>query len=393
MWATFTQTLAAIWRDRGVLLLAVIAPVLYSLFYPLPYLNATVTRVPVALVDLDGSSLSRQIVRFAAASPALDLRWVAADEAQAQAAMQRHEIEGYALLPPDLKRHVLRGDPVVVPVVGNGAYFLLNKVVLAGFAEAVGTVSAGVEMRKLQARGQSPAQAAIQRSPLQLTLVPLYNRAEGYGAYIVPAVAVVIVHQTLLMAVAMWVGTWFEVARQRESFATSCTTWLARLSAFALVGGLSGAYFFGWAFGLFDFGRGGHLGAMCVLLALLGWTVAACGTALGAWLADRERAMQVLLFTSIPMVFLSGFSWPQEALAPPLRVLANLLPTTPAVQGFLRVNQMGADLADVWPQVLHLGALAVLATAWACWQVHHRTGHPMASAATREAEAGTLPGL
>ena len=373
MLATYRETLLAVLRDKGVLLLALIAPVLYSFFYPLPYLNPLVTQVPVALVDLDGSSLTRQLIRSIQASPKLRLTLVTGDEAEVRAALQRRDIEGYAVLPPDLKRHVLRGDAVVVPVLGDGAFFLLNKTVLAGFAEAVGTVSAGVEIRKLQAGGQGAGQAAASLSPINLQLLPLFNPSEGYGSYVVPAVAVVIVHQTLLMAVAMWVGTWFEVARRRERTGV----WLARLAAFASLGCLSGAYFFGFVFWFFDYGRGGDAVALATLLVLLSWTVAALGTALGAMLADRERAIQMLLFSSIPMVFLSGFSWPQEALVPPLRLLAEMLPTTPAVQGFLRVNQMGATFAEVLPQLQQLGVMALLATALALVSVHwRRSGGP-----------------
>ena len=106
---------------------------------------------------------------------------------EAQQALWRGEIEGYALLPQDLKRNVLRGTPAVVSIEGNGAYALLNKAVLYGFSEAVGTVSAGVEIRKLQAGGQSAVQAARSRSPLNTQLVALFNPTEGYGSYVVPA--------------------------------------------------------------------------------------------------------------------------------------------------------------------------------------------------------------
>jgi len=356
----FFATLAALLRDPGVLLLALVAPVLYSFFYPWPYLHQAPTRVPVALVDADHSSLSRQIARYAAASPRLEVVLVTGDEGAARAAMQRGEIEGYAVLPRDLRREVLHGQPVVAPVVGNGAYFLLNKVVLAGFAESLGTVSAGVELRRLRARGASGLQAAANRTPIQLQLVPLYNPTEGYGSYVVPAVAVLIVHQTLLMAIAMWAGTWFE---KRGS--GPLAHWWPRLAAGAALGLASGAWFFQAAFRIFDFGSAAHPAAQVLLLALLAWAAAALGIALGALAADRERAMQLMLFSSIPMVFLSGFSWPAEALASPLRALAALLPTTPAIQGLLRVNQMDATLADVQPQLAHLALLAAGATALA----------------------------
>lgn len=369
MLAIYVETLRTALRDTGVMLLVLIAPLLYSVLYPLPYLNPQVLQVPVAVVDEDGSTLSRQVLRYVQASPKLRLAWVTGDEAQARAALQRREIEGYAVLPRGLKRDVLRGEGVVVPVLGDGAYFLLNKAVLAGFAEAVGTVSAGVEIRRLRVQGQGAGQAADSRSPVNVQLQALYNPDEGYGHYVVPAVAVIIVHQTLLMAVAMWVGTWFEQARRRER----TLVWLARLAALATLGCASGAYFFGIVFWFFGFGGGGDVMALATLLVLLSWTVAAVGTAVGALLADRERALQLLLFSAIPMVFLSGFSWPQQALAAPLQWLAAVLPTTPAVQGFLRVNQMGASFADVLPQLQQLGWMALSATVAALACVGWRT--------------------
>lgn len=343
-------TLLALRADKGVLLLLVIAPLLYGFFYPWPYMNQVVTRVPVAVVDLDHSSLSRQITRFASASPRLDVRWVGADLQAAQQALWAGEIEGFAVLPPELKHHVLRGQLAVVTVEGDGAYALLNKAVLYGFAEAVGTVSAGVEIKKLQAAGQGARQAAASRSPVGTQMLPLFNPTEGYGSYVVPAVALLILQQTLLMGAAMLVGTWVEAGQHRASPAQ----WLGRLAALASVGVLAGLFFMGWEFTLQDFPRGANPWGALVLLAIYMPAVAALGCVLGVWLGDRERSLQVLLLTALPMAFLSGFSWPAEALPWPLQGLRWLVPSTAGIQASLLFNQMGAPVGDV------LGPLSAL---------------------------------
>lgn len=357
------ETLQAVWADKGVLLLLAIAPVLYGFFYPWPYMEQAVTRVPVAVVDMDHSSLSRQITRFATASPRLEVRWVGADLQEAQRALWAGEIEGFAVLPPELKRHVVRGQSAVVTVEGDGAYALLNKAVLYGFAEAVGTVSAGVEIRKLQAAGQSARQAAASRSPVGTTLVPLFNPTEGYGSYVVPAVALLILQQTLLMGAAMLVGTWVEAGRHRAG----PTQWLGRIAAFAAVGVLAGLFYFGWEFSVQDFPRGGNpLGAL-LLLAIYMPSVACLGCLLGLWFGDRERSIQVLLLTSLPMAFLSGFSWPVEALPGPLQALRWLVPSTSGIQASLRLNQMAAPVFDVLNQLGALGALTLVFGAGVMW--------------------------
>lgn len=363
VWRAWVDTLKAIAADKGVLLLIVIAPVIYGFFYPWPYGEQAVTRVPVAVVDLDHSSLSRQITRFAQASPRIDVRLVVGDEHQARQALWRGEIEGYALLPRDLKRDVLRGSPAVVTVEANGSYALLNKAVLFGFAEAVGTVSAGVEIKKLQVSGQSALQAQASRNPISIQMVALFNPTEGYGSYVVPAVALLIIQQTLLMGVAMLVGLWAETGRHRAD----ASTWLGRILGFSTVGNLTGLLYFGWIFWAQDFPRGANTGGALVLLAVYIPAICTLGAVLGVWFGNRERALQVLLFTALPMAFVSGFSWPAEALPELLQTLRWLFPSTAGIQASLRLNQMGAPLADVAGHLLILAALAISAGGLLLW--------------------------
>jgi ABC-2 type transport system permease protein len=102
------------------------------------------------------------------------------------------------------------------------------------------------------------------------------------------------------------------------------------------------------------------------LAALLGW-----------WLANRERAMQVLLFTSIPLAFLGGFSWPAEALPELLQGLRWLSPSTAAIQASLRLNQMGAPVAAALFPLSVLLALALagwLAVLWVGRAVKNQDG-------------------
>ena len=357
VWRAWVDTLKTIAADKGVLLLIAIAPVIYGFFYPWPYAEQAVTRVPVAVVDYDHSNLSRQITRFAQASPRIDVRMVIGDEHQARQALWRGEIEGYAILPRDLKRDVLRGSPAVATVEANGSSALLNKAVLSGFAEAVGTVSAGVEIRKLQASGQSAPQAQAGRNPINTQMVALFNPTEGYGSYVVPAVALLIIQQTLLMGVGMLVGLWAETGQHRADAAT----WLGRILGFSSVGYLSGLLYFSWIFWVQDFPRGANMGGALVLLAFYIPAICTLGALLGVWFGNRERALQVLLFTALPMAFVSGFSWPAEALPELLQALRWLFPSTAGIQASLRLNQMGAPLVDVAGYLLILAALAASA--------------------------------
>jgi ABC-2 type transport system permease protein len=86
----------------------------------------------------------------------------------------------------------------------------------------------------------------------------------------------------------------------------------------------------------------------CIFLAL----------ALSALFTRRETAMQVLLFTSLPSVFLAGFAWPVEAVPSWLRAASLLIPSTSGIAGFLRLTEMGAQLRYVRFEWLVLWGLA-----------------------------------
>ena len=223
IWAGFAGTWRALLGDLGVLLLLFGGGVVYSFFYPLPYRQETVQQAPIVVVDQDRSALSRQITRYVRAHPAVLLLEVTPDVGRAHELLWRNEAAGALVLPAGLNAAVLSGRAVEVALVGHGAYLMLNKAALSGLAEAVGTVSAGIEIKRLSASTPSERQAREQRQPLQLNAVPLFNVREGYGAYLVPGVAVLIVQQTLLMAVAMLMGSWREAGggRWRMTWAAS----------------------------------------------------------------------------------------------------------------------------------------------------------------------------
>ena len=69
------------------------------------------------------------------------------------------------------------------------------------------TVSAGIQVRRFQARGWSADKAMIDRSPLNLVSRSLFNPTMGYATYIVPGVLILILQQTMLIGIGMISGT------------------------------------------------------------------------------------------------------------------------------------------------------------------------------------------
>ena len=91
----------------------------------------------------------------------------------------------------------------------------------------------------------------------------------------------------------------------------------------------------------------GHLLPLFALAALLILATSFMGQAVGAWFTRPETPMLVFLATSLPQFFLTGFAWPSEAIPKPVLAAGHVFPADFAIDGIVRINQLGASPWEV----------------------------------------------
>ena len=213
------------------------------------------------------------------------------------------------------------------------------------------------------ARTEGAGVQAVTRAsePVELVQVPLFNPTASYASYVVPAAFVLILHQTLLMGAAMLGGVAFERG--------GLTARHARASAWAILGqGLAHGtpyvpamlLYFVVMPRVYGFSTLGGFWALAALSVPFILATSFLGQALGLLFRHRETAVLLVLASSLPQFFLVGVSWPAEALPGLLRQTRELLPSVNAIDGIVRVNQMGASMAEVRPDWLRLWVLTLL---------------------------------
>src|SRR6185437_4775509 len=198
----FIQTLRQIVRDKETLVLLFGASFFYALFYPTPYMKQVLRDLPVIVVDRDHTALSRQITRWLDASEGAQVASRASDLDAAQDSVRAGLVGAVLLIPKDFERHVLRGEPAYVEAYADASYFLVYSTALRAINGVVGTVSAGVSIHRLQAAGLTDQAAARRTRPVTFVSWPLFNPLAGYGTFVVPAVFILILQQTLLIGIA-----------------------------------------------------------------------------------------------------------------------------------------------------------------------------------------------
>ncbi len=357
--------LRAIRRDPAALTILVFAALFYAAIYPIPYKNQLAREIPIVAVDLDGSATSRRLVRMVDATEQAAVGWVVPTLAEAEVLVRSEAARGAVVIPETFERTIQRGEQAVLGVFGDASYFMIYSQVAGGIAQAAGTLSAGIEIRRLQASGSDEARARKSRDPLPIALHPLYNPSGGYGNYIIPAVLVLILQQTLLIGIGTLAGTRREGQGSIEKH--SLAQCLGKALAYVTIYIVHAALLFTVVVRVFDLPHRGSLLRVLVFLLPFLLAVSFLGLTLSGLFRKRESALQGLMFTSLPAIFISGFSFPKEAMPLWLQWGAHLLPSTDGIAGALRIFQMDASLREVQGPFLLLWGLSAVyfLTAWA----------------------------
>jgi len=160
-----------------------------------------------------------------------------------------------------------------------------------------------------------------------------------------------ILQQTLLIVSGILSGSQNERSRAQEQgyWLTSSPTLLllARSAVFLGLYLVFSLYYFGFALDMYGVNRLAAAWDILKLLVPFLLAVVCLGVALGQLYNQAETATQVILFSSMPVLFSSGFIWPVSEIPTWLVTVSQLFPSTAAIQGLLQLNQMGADFEMV----------------------------------------------
>ena len=263
----------------------------------------------------------------------------------------------------------MKGNKARLAAYVDSAYFLLYNRTLQGISEATSAVTAEIAARGARSDGSLAHAALTRSSPVELLSEPLFNPTGGYASYVVPAAFVLILQQTLLMGSAMLGGITFEAGGVRARRLRGRIQGIAGQALAHLCLAMTGlALYLIILPRVYGFSTLGHLLDLFLLAVPFVLSVSLLGQFVGSWFTRRESAVLLFIATSLPLFFLVGVSWPLEAIPSQLRAASQIFPSTTAIDGLVRINQMGASLYDVshdwmtlWALTGIYGLLAVVA--------------------------------
>lgn len=350
--------------DEGVLIFFLLVPILYPLLYSWAYSNELVREVPVAVVDLSHSHQSREFIREFDATPDAKVAYYCNSLDEARALVGKQVVHGVLYFPTDFQTNVLRMEQSHVGVYCDMSLMLAYKAIYQSAQAVASNMSS--KMQIALSGNYTDREDQISTKPLEFEEVPVFNPTGGYGSFLIPGVLILIIQQTMLLGIGLAAGT----ARESNRYHDLVPVSRHYNGIFRIVLGKSMAYFMIYAViaayltiivpRLFGFTS---LLSGAPLLALMVPYILSCiffGMMLSCLVRYRENVILLVVFTSLPFLFLSGISWPQSSIPGAWRSIATLLPSTFGVRGFIRINGMGATLSDIRLEYQALWVLTIV---------------------------------
>lgn len=331
-----------IFKNGGVVLILILAPIIYATLYSSCYAKQVLERVPIAIVDNSHSHSSREFISYLSASPYLNPLYTATDITEAKELFYNRKIYGIVYIPKSYETDILQCQQAVVSLYCDASYFLMYRQVFQGVVGVISTFNREI--------GIEPA--------VDFRSHNLFNPYLGYGTFIMPAILVVILQQTLLMGIGVVGGIWSR--RRLYKGKSVMQTIVSKAIVYGAIYAVIAAYILTIHYRIFGYPTNGTIWTCIAIIFPYILSVILLAITLSTLYNRPETAIICTLWTSIPILLLSGASLPPEAFPHWMHTIGKIIPSSSAVTAFIRAQSMGADISDVGVEVIRLWALVAI---------------------------------
>lgn len=330
----------------GVMLIVLGGTIGYSLLYNLIYMPNTVEEVPIAVVDHSSTPISREYTSYLSATEGVQVYSYNQDYPASRQLLEEEKVRGIIYLPKDFAERINRGEEAIFILKGTTTSFLYYLTMQESAIGAMQDINNKYRSRIIEQLPVEGKLALSQAPQININGISLYNSKGGYATFLLPVVLIVALFQTMLMAIGV----------SRIANPSKC------IRGFTLVYILISIIILGAVPLIFNLPFNGKFLPIMAFISLFLLVTAIFGTALSYTLPDKESVTLIVPFFSVGLIFLSGVSFPKEAMPHFWQLFGYLFPSTPAITGYIKLNSMGAPLSAVKNETALLIAQGVLYT-------------------------------
>lgn len=353
----FVNELRRIFTDPGVTVIFIVATLAYPLIYKAIYWNEQITNVPVAVVDLSNSPQSREFLHRWNAAPDIKLTYSCTSMAEAEQLLRAQKVHGIIYFPRDYAQQL--ADPLGqahISLYCDMSSFLYMKAIYLSCNNVMLESMRNIQIDRYENMGvdKNFAWALVQDAPY--TETALFTPTGGYGSFLIPAVLMLILHQTLFFGICMLGGT----AREENQESYTFRSLIGRAAAcFTIYYGLATILLCAFP-RLFDIPHIGSFWDIQLLIVPYLLAIIFFSLCVSVFIRNRESGLVLLISSSLIFLFMAGISWPKEMVPDAWWYIACCIPYTHGAHAFIHINSMGASLATTGTEYIALWILTLV---------------------------------
>ena len=328
---------------------------LYGMLYNYMYSPNVLREVPVVVVDESQTPLSRHYIRLLDATPQVRVQGVIINMPEARKRMKETEVVGILSIPANFDAKVGREEEAMFVSFNSTMAFLSYAALKEASSGAMLALDDEVRPGQVVFLQPDVVQPVINTPSILVQGIALYNESGGYATYLIPAVLMVIIFQTMVMVISMRCGKENEqrmrplmwISRHDSSWVMAMNIVIGKSVVYVGFYALFSVFLLGLLPLLYDLP---HLASPLLLIQLLTpylFATAFFGLSCSVFFKDSDAPLLLIAFFSVGLLFLSGISWPLELMPWPWRLLHCLIPAPVGVLAFVKANSMGADWGDI----------------------------------------------
>jgi len=357
-----------IFKDPILFLIVFFVPILYAALFGIVYVQGVLDDIPLAIVDLDNSELSRDVITAFRTSPHFRIVDEIKTYPDLEKGMKEGTIRAGVVIPEDFKKNVIshRNPPLLTIYDGSNLIWGYNT--RKNLLEVTNKFMITAAARYMGGLGMTEQEIKDVLDTVSCSTYVWYNPTFNYSNFLFMGLVMMIIHQIGFLSIGL------TITREKEK-----NSWIQYLAApvphWQIFLGKSLPYFimnfFNYGLLLWFAARFVHVKIwgdtwLIILLGLL-YTIIiiATGYFVSYHAPNSLQVTRYLMLLSVPFFMISGYTWPATHIPEYLNLLAKALPFTWMAEGFRIATIKELGFAYIKPNILALSVMAVLAVALA----------------------------
>lgn len=319
------------------LLIAVAAPLAAAIFFSFLYSNEIARDLPIGIIDSDNSELSRTIVRYLDASNYMQISKTVDSFNQIENELSSGRLEAVFFIPKNLEKNVKAGIPENIVVYKNTANIVTGNMILKDASTIIRTVSAGIFIKKNQAKGENFNASLSLANPINIESKPLFNETYSYSFFLVPGLIFVTLQLAVMLSSVI-------SNDNKSSEGEGESNFFSRLIVQLLIQYINLAALLLLILPFFNFDFYNNFFPLFILFTLLIITSASLSIFISTVSNNELLNTEIVLLLNTPAFLFCGLTYPLNLMPDLHNWFAQIIPFTHFLEGLLKTNYMNSSI-------------------------------------------------